>query len=175
MPEKGSEETFVEIKGRYTGYASIPNPLNFDLKYPSIDTDEITFISRSQAIPPIATVNVNQTITQNGLSITLDRVEIASTETRLYIKASNASSNLATLSYWNAALIQGQQQVHINLTPGPFSPNMDGSLINGTSTEGAMIFNALDLNTHKATLHWSDPRTDDGSAKFTDWIWDFSW
>jgi hypothetical protein len=64
---------------------------------PIVVADDVSIASRSEAIPPIVTVNIGKTITQHGLSITVERVEIAVLETRVYVKAFNGASSKASL------------------------------------------------------------------------------
>jgi len=170
------EGNWVKVEGKLDRYWNTENMIGAELRIPIVVADTISIITRSQAIPPITTVNVGKTVTQGGLMITLDRVEIAISETRLYVKASNGSSSKASLYSYDAVLVQGQKQIKVKTLFGESDvEEPDTTLVPGTMTEGVIMFEPLDPNVHQATLIWSDPRTEDWEVNFADWVWEFTW
>jgi hypothetical protein len=169
------EGNYVKVEGILDSYWNTKSLIGAEMKVPIVVADTISIISRSQAIPPIVTVNVGKTVTQGGLAITLDKVEIASSETRLYIKASNGSSSKASLYSYDAVLVQGQKQIKVKTLLQEDITEPDTTLISGTATEGIIMFEPLDSNAHQAKLVWSNPRTDDWNVNFSDWVWEFTW
>jgi len=170
------EGNWVKVEGRLDSYWTTKSIIGAELRIPIVVADTISIISRSQVIPPIVTVNVGKTVTQGGLAITLDRVEIAVSETRVYIKASNGSTSKASLYSYEAILVQGQNQIKRKQLFGEADiKEPDTTLVSGTVTDGVIMFEPLDPNVHQAKLIWSNPRTEDWQLRFSDWVWEFSW
>ncbi len=170
------EGNWVKVEGKLDSYWNTQNMFSAELRVPIVVADNIFIISRSQAIPPIVTINVGKTITQHGLSITLEKVEIAVSETRIYVKASNDSTSKASLYSYDSVIVQGQNQVKVKQLFGETDiKEPDTTLVSGTVTSGVIMFEPLDPNVRQAKLIWSSPRAEDWQLQFSDWIWEFSW
>lgn len=169
------EGNWVKTQGKLDHYWTTKNAMGMELKIPVVVADTVIVISRSEAIPPIVTVSVGKTITQHGLSITLEKVEIAVSETRVYVKASNSSTSKASLYSYDSVIVQGQNQVKVKQLFGEDVKEPDTTLVSGTVTSGIIMFEPLDPNVRQAKLIWSNPRTEDWQLEFSDWIWEFSW
>lgn len=170
------EGNWVKVEGVLDSYWNTQNMMGAELRIPVVVADDMLVITRSEAIPPIVTVNVGKSVTQHGLSITLEKVEIADSETRVYIKATNDSSSKASLYSYDAVIVQNQNQIQIMQMFGEEDvKEPDTTLISGTATSGVIMFEPLDPNIHQAKLVWSNPRSEDWQLDFIDWIWEFSW
>ena len=170
------EGNWVKVEGKLDSYWNTKSLIGAELRVPVVVADNIFIISRSEAIPPIVTVNVGKTITQHGLSITLEKVEIAVSETRVYVKASNGSTSKASLYSYDSVIVQGQNQVKVKQLFGEKDvKEPDTTLVSGTATSGIIMFEPLDPSVRQAKLIWSNPRTEDWQLQFSDWIWEFSW
>lgn len=170
------EGNWVKVEGVLDSYWNTQNMMGAELRVPVVVADDILVVSRSEAIPPIVTVNVGKTVEQHGLVITLEKVEIAASETRVYVKASNDSSTKASLYSYDAVIVQNQNQVKVKQLFGEEDvKEPDTTLVSGTATSGTIMFESLDPNVHQAKLIWSNPRTEDWQLEFSDWIWEFSW
>ena len=170
------EGNWVKVEGKLDSYWNTKSIIGAELKVPIVVADTVIIISRSEAIPPIVAVNVGKTITQHGLSITLEKVEIAVSETRVYVKASNGSTSKASLYSYDSVVVQGQNQIKPKQLFGEKDvKEPDTTLVSGTVTSGIIMFEPLDPNVRQAKLIWSNPRTEDWQLEFSDWIWEFSW
>ncbi|MDD5700699.1 MAG: hypothetical protein PHU23_01510 [Dehalococcoidales bacterium] len=169
------ENSWIKLKGELNQYWKTENLIGAELVLPVVVASEVNITTRSEGISAIVTVVSGESITQNGLTITIDKLEIAAPETRVYIKAENNSNYKASLYHFDAVIVQGTKQIKIKTVFDEDIKEPDSTLLPGTMTEGVILFEPLDPNVSKASLNWSGPRTDDYNLQFNDWVWDFSW
>jgi len=170
------EGDYVRVEGTLNRYWSTTNLIGAELTLPVVVATSVVTISRSEAIPAIVTVNLDETLVQHDLSITLDRIEIAASETRVFVQASNDGATKASLYSFDAVLVQGRTQVQLKTVWGEADiVEPDTSLIPGTATSGVLMFEPLDPASHQARLLWAGPRSENWELEFTDWEWEFSW
>jgi hypothetical protein len=101
-------------------------------------------------------VQVNQTLSQYGLSLTLQRLEIGETETRVYVRAANRSVDEASCLTCGLALSQGSRELqdefrlHPELRPLPYE------LAPGGSAESVVYFGRIEP-TGVVRFEWDGP------------------
>ena len=166
---------WVRVRGELHSYWNIQNVLGAELSMPVVAAHSVAKIARKDAFPSIRTIEVDESISQHGLTITVQRVEIADTETRLYLHARNNSPNKASLSAFDAVLVQGTRQIMRKDLFGQDVVEPDSTLFAGTETEGVLLFDPVSPDSSPVKLIWEDPQTDDYSVTFDDWQWEVSW
>ena len=170
------EGNWVKIRGTLYDYVTGHNIMGANLYAPAVVAEECTIITRSEAIPAIVSIENNDTITQHGLIITLEKIEIAESETRVFISARNESDDKAYLStFGDIVLVQEGYQTHIKPWLFAKGSELDSSLIPGTKTEGIILFDPIDPKKQSAKLVWTSPGTEAFMVEFEDWIWEFNW
>ena len=169
------EEEWVRVVGMLHSYWDTENLLGATLHLPVVAAQYVTPISRSEAVPPIVTVTVRQSIVQHGLVITVERLELAASETRVYVSAVNNSPDKASLYSFDAVLVQGSQQIERKTLFGDEIEEPDSTLVSGTETQGVLLFEPVEPDRSPIRLIWENPRTDNYGLDFHDWEWEVSW
>ena len=172
---KLTEEQWVRVRGVLHSYWNTENLMGAELRMPVVAAHSVSAITRAEAFPSIRTVPVDQSITRHGLTITLQKLEIAASETRLYIHAKNNSPNKASLYAYDAVLVQGTQQIVRKDVFGQDAEEPHTTLVSGTETQGILLFERVSPDSSPVRLIWEGPRTEDYSLTFDDWEWVISW
>ena len=96
-----SEDDYVYVEGRITGQFDGENAFGGKVTAMKIKATKVEKTSYMDLIVPTRrSVDVNETKTQKGYSITVEKVEFADTETRVYVKAANnGKSNFNIYTY----------------------------------------------------------------------------
>ena len=168
-------DQWVRVQGILHSYWTTEHNLGSELRLPIVAAQKVSAITRAEAIPAIRTVSVDQSISRHGLTITLQKLEISESETRLYIYAINNSSDKAFLYADDVVLVQGTQQVKKKSELGQEADEPDSTLVPGTETQGVLLFEPASPDSSPVRLVWEGPRTDDYSLTFDDWEWEISW
>lgn len=137
---------YVRVKGSVLGSLSGENAFGGSIDAPTIEAENVTVTDAAEAIDPAEkTVEVGQTVTDQGFSITLNRVEFGENTTRAYISAQNGTNAGASFYTYDAKILQGSSQVDVaedlyvyDLT----EPQSD--LSPGVQTEGVVVFGRVD-------------------------------
>lgn len=135
-------DDYVRVEGSVLGSLAGENAFGGSIDAPTVEAEEVTVIDAAEAIDPAQkTVEVGQTVTDQGFSITLNRVEFGENTTRAYVSAQNGTNTAASFYTYDAKILQGSSQVDIaedlyvyDLT----EPQSD--LAPGIQTEGVVVF-----------------------------------
>lgn len=112
---------------------------------PTIAAREYSVISYQEAVVPTTkTIDVNQTQTQLGYSITVQKVEYAKTETRVYVKVDNQGSDKFSVYSFDTKLSQNGNQYEEQDNWDADYPDIQTDLLVGNSTEGIIAFPRVD-------------------------------
>jgi hypothetical protein len=171
-----AKDDYLRIEGELYGKVEGTNAFGASLTIPLVLAAELDKISRSEAVAPtLAVVNVNASQVQHGLKITLDRVEIAATETRVWVTVMNGATNNASIYTFDAKLVQGSRQMETKSIYGTDLAELPDEILPGIETQGVLVFEPIDPAAKQARLVWDGPRTDSYELDFAAWIWDFNW
>ena len=170
-----TEDQWVRVRGELHSYWNTQNLMGGEIRLPVVAAHNVAAITRADAFPSIRTVRVDQSITRHGLTITLQKLEIADSETRLYVHAKNNSPNKASIYAYDAVLVQGTRQIQRKDVFGQDVGEPDTTLVSGTETQGVLLFEPVSPDSSPIKLIWEGPRTDDYSVEFDDWEWVISW
>lgn len=170
-----AEDQWVRVQGVLHSYWNSEHTFGTELNLPVVDAHSVTVITREEVFPAIRAVPVDQSISQHGLIITLEKLEITDSETRLYIHAKNTSPDKAFLYAQDAVLVQGTQQIKRKYVYDQKVEEPDTTLVSGTETQGVLLFEPASPDSSPVKLVWEGPHTDDYSLTFDDWEWKMSW
>lgn len=169
------EEEWVRVVGILHSYWETENLLGATLNLPVVVASLVTPITRSEAVPPLVTVTVQQSIVQHGLAITLERLELADSETRVYVSAFNNSPDKASLYSFDAVLVQGSQQIERKSLFLEEIEEPATTLVSGTETQGVLLFEPVEPGSPPIRVIWENPRTENYRVDFDVWEWEVSW
>ncbi len=133
---------FVKLKGIVNGVREVENMAGAKLKLPLVQTASAEVISYKDAIAP--TIHTftpeNNAQTQLGYTVTVEKVELAETETRVYLKVDNNGSSRFNLYSFNSKLVQNGKQYEEDNNFDAGYPKVQTDLVVGVSTEGVICF-----------------------------------
>lgn len=127
--------------------------------------------------PATKEISPNISSEQNGLTATIDKIEYADSETRIYLTISNNSENTISYGSYSIRLIQDGQQIEQDTT-GESSymgnyPQLSYEVAAGASTSGIVVFPAID-QTKDLQVIIPDVYSDNYEIEFTDFTIDVS-
>ncbi len=138
---KVNEDDYLHIVGRVDDKFTGKNALGGEVTAPVITAREYEIYSYIDALAPtLKTVDVNQTQTQLGYSVTVQKVEYAENETRVYFKVDNQGSDKFSVYSFNTKLTQNGKQYEEQDNWDAKYPEIQTDLLVGNSSEGIIAF-----------------------------------
>ncbi|KHD38152.1 hypothetical protein NL50_01190 [Clostridium acetobutylicum] len=114
---------------------------------PTIKATKIEKTDYAKAFDPaVKTIQINKDENQNGFVITLSKVEVSKTVTRVYLNLSNSTTNTVSVNTFDSKLLQGSSQLDINDEAAMNYPQIQTELMQGIKSEGVLVFKNVDLN-----------------------------
>ncbi len=165
---------YVIIKGWVIDIYEGKNLLGGIINGINILADSIDITKRSNAIAPAEkTLTINETKTQNNFSVTVEKVEIAKEETRIYLSVKNSSQDKVSFYTYDSKIVQGDKQIEIKNIfeneeelPNEFLPNVE--------MEGVIIFSPIDYTKKSLILYLDTPYSRDFRLDFEEFIFDIN-
>lgn len=135
---------FVKVVGTVYDLLEGTNALNATLRIPRIRADSVVRVSRAEVLAPtVKSVDVGQAQKQFGITITLQKVEFAKTETRVFVKIENAGPAKANAYKSSAKVVQGAKQLETKSVYDSGYPDLPSGMLAGVSAETVLLFDAL--------------------------------
>jgi hypothetical protein len=119
-----------------------------------------------------ATIEVNQTQEQNGISVTLEKVELANKSTRIFLKISNNSNDKISVYSFNSYIKQGSTQ-YDRSDISYEEDTLQTELNIGIESSGVLSFSKIDSLEEPFTIS-IDVSSDDFDIELTPFIFDIS-
>ncbi|PJZ01382.1 DUF4352 domain-containing protein [Bacillus vallismortis] len=151
------------VKDKYDG----ENALGGSVSAPRIIADSIEKSDYATAFAPAQkTINVDKTQNQHGFALTLQKVELAEKETRLYVKIENKSQDEINFYDFNAKIIADNKQLERKDDLSSY-PKIQSEILPGVNTEGVIVFPKIESKTAKIMLEGSSENYDITINPFT--------
>ncbi len=151
------------VKDKYDG----ENALGGSVSAPRIIADSIEKSDYATAFAPAQkTINVVKTQNQHGFALTLQKVELAEKETRLYVKIENKSQDEINFYDFNAKIIADNKQLERKDDLSSY-PKIQSEILPGVNTEGVIVFPKIESKTAKIILEGSSENYDITINPFT--------
>lgn len=150
-------QQYVKILGVIVNVAEGENMEGQKLIAPMIRADELEILSYKEAVvPTIATATaVTDTLEQVGYAVTIQRVELAEEETRVYISVENNGKNEFSVHSFNTIILQDGVQYSYELNYSANYPTLPFGVKVGTRAEGIMTFPAIKETPFKVLVEGS--------------------
>lgn len=139
------EDSFIKVDGEIAGTFTGENYFGGEITALLIKADTLEVGGYDDVYAPAeSTKEIGETKDQHGVSVTLDRVEFAKGEARVYVTVKNESGATASIYTYDAKAIQdGKQFEHEdNYEADDYSDI--GEVLDGASKEGVIRFKGLD-------------------------------
>lgn len=142
------EDDFIAVKGTITGKFSGENAFGGAVTAPMVDADSVEVVDYQTAAAPAKKELTfeNQTVDQHGYSVTIDKVEFADSETRVYVTVTNNGSATFSLYGFDAKLVQDGKQMDTQDNFEAEYPEISSDLTVGATTSGIVCFPAIDVS-----------------------------
>jgi hypothetical protein len=138
-------DSFVKVDGKITGTFTGENYFGGEITALMIEAESLEIGGYDDIYAPAeSTKEVGATKEQHGVSVTLDRIEYAKGEARVYVTVKNESGATASIYTFNAKAIQDGKQFDHQDNYEAGSDNDIGEVLDGASKEGIIRFKALD-------------------------------
>lgn len=126
-------------------------------------------------VPTVKELAPNVSAEQNGFSVSVDKIEYADTETRVYLTATNNSEYTTSYGVYSIRLIQDGQQIEQDSASssaymGDY-PELSYDVSAGASTSGVVVFPAID-QTKDFQVIVPDTYSDNYELEFSDFTLD---
>lgn len=141
------EDSFIKVDGKITGTFTGENYFGSEITALMIEAETLDVGGYDDIYAPAeSTREIGETKEQHGVSVTLDRIEYAKGEARVYLSVKNESGYQASIYTYDAKAIQdGKQFEHEdNYEANPDGSDDIGDILDGASKEGVLRFKGLD-------------------------------
>lgn len=137
-------DDYVAIEGKVVGEFSGDNMFGGTITAPSIEADVVEVIDYISAVSPTITEKaIDETQDQYGYAVTVEKIEFAENETRIYVSLVNNGTDTFCCYGFNAKVIQEGRQISSEDNYMADYPSIESDLLKGASTEGIITFPAL--------------------------------
>lgn len=139
------EDSYIKVDGKITGTFTGENYFGGEVTALMIEAESLESGGYDDIYAPAETTKeVGKTKDQHGVSVTLQRIEYAKDEARVYVFAKNESGYQASIYTYDAKAIQeGKQFEHEDNYEVGYDSDI-GDVLDGASKEGVIRFKGLD-------------------------------
>lgn len=140
-----AEDDYVKIKGRIIGTFEGENIIGGKVTAMKINAETVEKMSYIDLFSPtLKSLDVNQTKTQKGYSITIEKVEFAKNETRVYLTVANNGTDTFNIHIYSAKIKQAKKQYETQDNFEADYEELPTELITDTEASGVLVFPALE-------------------------------
>ena len=140
-----NSQDYIHVKGTIKDEFKGENMMGGTVLAPAIMADSIEVVDYVTAVSPaIKTIDVGDTQDQNGYKITLEKVEFAESETRVYVSIKNETESNASFYTFNTKIVQGSKQFEQETNYNANHEEPQSDILPGIETEGIIGFGAID-------------------------------
>ena len=150
---KLSEDDYVIVTGTVQGTEEYENMLGGTVETVMFHASSVEVVDYKDAVAPtLKEVQVNESKTQYGYKVTVEKVEFAEKETRVYVKVDNGGKSTVSIYAYDAIAVQnGKQYQHEDNWEAEY-PELQSDLRSGNSTEGVLVFKGLEQKYFKVIM-----------------------
>lgn len=147
-------DDYVELTGYISGKMEGTNAFGGSVTAPRIIATELKKSDyKNVVMPTIKEITFSdKTINQFGCIITVEKIEFAADETRVYVKAENKSGNEFDIYTYSAKVLQGSKQYDQTGNYDANYPELQSDLQPGVVSEGVLVFSAMNQSAMKLII-----------------------
>ncbi len=162
------QNDYIRIVGKVGDVFEGENAFGGAVSAPTVAATEYEILSYQEALmPTLKNIDVNQTQTQYGYSVTVQKVELAEKETRVYVKVDNQGSETFNVYSFNAKITQAGKQYEEQDNWDADYPQIQSGLLPGNSTEGIIAFPAINDGAFTLIIDGSSENWEEEITPFT--------
>jgi hypothetical protein len=139
---------------------------------PMILADSIEKTDYQTAFAPAKqTIELNAEQNQHGYKLTVQKVELADQETRVYVQVANETNNKIYFYTFDAKLIANGKQLEEEMNYDANYPEVQSELLPGVTTDGIIVFPALEEGVSTFQLYF-EGSSDNWEIDFEPFVFD---
>ena len=148
------EDDYVRVVGVVQGTEEYDNLIGGTTSAVVVFSDKMEVLSYIDAVSPtLKEVKVDKSQSQYGYEVTVEKVEFAPEETRVYVNVKNGGKATFSLYTFDAIAVQnGKQYKHEDNWEADY-PEIQTDLRAGNSTEGILVFKGLEQKDFKVIMN----------------------
>ncbi len=132
---------YVKIEGKVVGTYKGENAFGVKITALQIEANTVETVGYIEAVSPtLRSVDVKSGQEQYGYQISLQKVEFASTETRVYLSVTNGGKSDFSVFSFDVKLVQKGKQYEEQPNYAARYPEIQTGLLPGVTTEGVIVF-----------------------------------
>ena len=136
---------YISIDGCIKGEFKGENAFGGDVLAPKIIADTLNIVSRNDVIAPtLKEISPNLSTDQSGYVVSVDKIEFAEKETRVYITVTNNTQAKFYFYDFNVKIIQDGTQYENEYTYDESIQELPSEILPGVSASGEIVFPAID-------------------------------
>ena len=166
-------DEYVRIVGEVTDVFEGENMMGGKIIAPGIRADSLEVISYMDAVAPTlyTATATTSSVDQYGYVVTIQKVELAESETRAYVSITNNGSEAFDLYKYSAKIIQNGKQYEQESNYNADYPDVQGDLSVGVTTEGIITFPAIESAPFQIII---PGRSENWNEEIKDYVFDFT-
>lgn len=167
---------YVKVIGMVMDEFEGENAFGGIVRAPIILAESIEVVDYITVVAPtIKEINVNKEINQHDLVITLQKIEIAENQTRVYLKVNNNTQNKVSFYSHSSKLIVGNKQLEEEYFHSETTglQEIQSEILPSIETEGVIVYPAIDLNEKLIKMH-AEAYSDNYDIDFEPFVFEVS-
>lgn len=137
-------EDIIHVKGKIKDVFEGENAFGGEVAAPAIIADMVEQTDYQTAFAPTKnTIKVDEEQDQHGYKLYVEKVEIADSETRVYVKVSNTTDENISFYTFNSKLVLDGKQFETESNYEAEYPEVQSDILPGVDTEGIIVFPTL--------------------------------
>ena len=164
-------DDYVRVVGTVGDQFKGENVMGAEMIVPTINADSVEIVDAMAAAPAaIKTVTLNDSQSQHRVTLTLETVEYAESETRVFLTFSNGGKDKASFYSFNAKAVQGSKQYSEDSSSSFMNgyPQIESDLLPKTKSSGVIVFPEMDPD--KTTRFVFEVASEDYTVTFNPYV-----
>lgn len=144
---KYEDGEYIKVKGKVLGKAQVVDEESTEMTAVKLEAKKIQKIKSTDAIPAEETLDIGYDVKVKGVSATVQKVDLTSDETRVYIKVKNGTKKNIEIYPDQSILSQDGNDYESDLDNYLYDDvHMQKNIKAGSSISGVIIFKRIDSN-----------------------------
>lgn len=170
-PVELAPDAFVQAFGVIDGVFTRRDSSGDEIVHPLVRVQRVLVTDRVGIRPTRTLLRVGQTLEQRGVRVTLDRIEFADEETRLFVTVENQRQEIVSAFPTGLSVEQRELDHPAIISVGPGVKPPRGRVEPGTTEHGAFQFPPFDLGGGPMIVRWRGVGVDQIADQFSEWVW----
>lgn len=161
-------DDYVKVTGYIDGEFEGENRFGGTITAPQIVAEKIEVSSYQEVMSPtLKTIGINSVKASNGVTVTLQKIEFAKNEARLYVSIDNQSGYKYNFYSFNTKIVQNGKQFEEENNYDADYPEISNEILTGVKTEGIISYKAIEQSNFQWVCEGNSDNYDFDNDTFT--------